>query len=186
FFVGQGFSDHYERAVALAEKTIRSLVGRVPLSILRSGPVVGGEDDASVLSGALLDHVVATLNSEGNERGVVLSDAHVRLDTAGRVADALLRLTPAVELKVAHLVDRKAMTVRGILDLVADKMRATLHDNVGGTGAKKSGRGGTIGGSKALWGWPVEITRTVAEYQLSELLDRDEAAATTAILGDRF
>lgn len=186
FFVGQGFSDHYERAVALAEKTIRSLVGRVPLSILRSGPVVGGEDDASVLSGALLDHVIATLNSEGNERGVVLSDAHVRLDTAGRVADALLRLTPADELKVAHLVDREPMTDRELVELVADKLGCTLHENVGGAGVWQRWRRGAIGGSRALWGWPVEFTRTVAESELSELLDRDEAAAITALLRDRF
>lgn len=185
FFLGQGFADDYERSVALAEKKIRSLSGKVPLSILRSGPVVGGEDDASILPGALLDQLMTTLNSEGNERGVVLSDAPVRIDTAGRVAAALLRLTPTDSLKVAHLVDRLPITDRQLASLVSQNLGRPFHEIVGNAGVWHRWRRGAPGGSRALWGWPVEFTRTMAELELSDLLDRDELGAIAALLGEK-
>jgi thioester reductase-like protein len=182
FQVGQKFGDEYEESLAVAERIIRSMKGERPLSIVRTGPVVGDEETGELLPGSPLAHLVRTIERNSEDKGYVFSDLPVRYETVGRAVAALLRTNPQRGIQMLHLVDEDPLSDRQLTLWVAERLQKQIVESSNGPRPWSSLGRSSYPGSRALSGWGLHFSRMNAEAQIASLLDRDEARVLEKLL----
>lgn len=173
FEIGQGFRDEFEESLAVAEKIVRGIGHRCPLSILRCAPVAGDERNGELIPGAPLSHLARQIKNASGDSRYAFSDHAVHFETVGRAAEALVRLDPERHMCVAHLVDKNPLTDRILIQWLARAANKTIHEVVPGARAWSVWTRASYPGSRSLSGWGLRFAREHAEERFLELLDPD-------------
>ncbi len=176
FEVGQRFRDEFEESLAVAEKIIRDLGHRCPISILRCAPVAGDDRTGELFPSAPLSHLARQVISAPSDIGHTFTDLPVHFETVERVAKSLFRLQPKEHTRVAHLVDKNPLTDRALIHWLAKAANKRVHERAPGPRPWSSWGRASYPGGRTLAGWGLRFRRDFAEEQLTDLLDPDREA----------
>ena len=121
---GQTFRNEYEHSKYAAEKIVRSVSRRVPVTVVRPGIVVGDSMTGEIDRYDGPYHLVSLMLESPFERPAVVSEVGnqpLHLVPVDYVVDAarVLSRRPTALSKTFHLVDPAPLSCRGVYELVA-------------------------------------------------------------------
>ena len=183
-FVLQGFADKHEKSLALAEQIIRSIEPYRALAIVRTAPIVAEEDYQEVLPGSVFAYLQSAVRSAGQEFDYVFTDLPTRWETVERATAALLSVKPAPVVNTLHLVDVDPLTDRQLVEWLAKRSNKIVRERHGSARAWATLTRSNFAGSRAVRGWGLLFSRSEAEAQIPDLLDRDEYETLSNIFPD--